>query len=337
MAKAKKLKSGSWHCQVMVDGKRKSFTVNDPTRQGKYECERLAAEWKATVQDKTPTGKTVEDALADYISLKQQSLSASTLRSYRIIANNAYNSILKCKIEDLDNRIVQGWIDEYKKTHKPKTVANAYGLLEAALYEAAAVRFKIRLPDRQEPEYFTPTDEDVKHILNEVKGTELEKAVLLAAFGTLRRGEICALRREDIKGSTVTVSKAVVWTGYENALKPPKTASSVRTVNLPPKVIKTLLRDCERSDGMIVNMTPTQLSNAFRRAVRRAGIPHFRFHDLRAYSASIRHALGIPDQYIMADGGWKTDTVLKKVYRRSMEDKRKEFSKVTNSYFNKIY
>ena len=42
----------------------------------------------------------------------------------------------------------------------------------------------------------------------------------------------------------------------------------------------------------------------------------FRFHDFRHYSASIMHAIGIPDQYIMARGGWKTDTVLKAVYRK---------------------
>ena len=54
MATAKKLPSGSWRCQVFAgyeirDGKKKavykSFTVKDPSRHGKKECERLAAEW----------------------------------------------------------------------------------------------------------------------------------------------------------------------------------------------------------------------------------------------------------------------------------------------------
>ena len=56
----------------------------------------------------------------------------------------------------------------------------------------------------------------------------------------------------------------------------------------------------------------------------------FRFHDLRHYSASIMHAIGILDQYIMARGGWKTDTVLKAVYRNVINDEQKKFTDKIN-------
>ena len=59
----------------------------------------------------------------------------------------------------------------------------------------------------------------------------------------------------------------------------------------------------------------------------------FRFHDLRHYSASIMHAIGILDQYIMARGGWKTDTVLKAVYRNVINDEQKKFTDKINSNF----
>ena len=59
----------------------------------------------------------------------------------------------------------------------------------------------------------------------------------------------------------------------------------------------------------------------------------FRFHDFRHYSASIMHAIGIPDQYIMARGGWKTDTVLKAVYRNVIYDEQKKFTDKINSHF----
>ncbi|MDE6601615.1 MAG: hypothetical protein K2K90_05540 [Lachnospiraceae bacterium] len=68
----------------------------------------------------------------------------------------------------------------------------------------------------------------------------------------------------------------------------------------------------------------------------RANIEHFRFHDLRHYSASIRHALGIPDAYIMQEGGWKTDTVLKSVYRHTMSDRQKEMADRANDHFSKL-
>ena len=33
-----------------------------------------------------------------------------------------------------------------------------------------------------------------------------------------------------------------------------------------------------------------------------------------------------PDAYIMADGGWRSDKVLKSVYRHAMNDRKKEMS-----------
>ena len=59
----------------------------------------------------------------------------------------------------------------------------------------------------------------------------------------------------------------------------------------------------------------------------------FRFHDLRHYSASSMHASGILDQYIMARGGWKTDTVLKAVYRNVINDEQKKFTDKIKSHF----
>lgn len=44
----------------------------------------------------------------------------------------------------------------------------------------------------------------------------------------------------------------------------------------------------------------------------------------RNYSASIQHAIGIPDSYIMQRGEWGNDGVLKSVYRHTMEQKQKK-------------
>lgn len=72
-------------------------------------------------------------------------------------------------------------------------------------------------------------------------------------------------------------------------------------------------------------------------SVQHAGLPHFRFHDLRHYSASIQHALGIPDAYIMQRGGWKNDGVLKQVYRHTLEEKTAEMNRKVNGYFENLH
>lgn len=56
-------------------------------------------------------------------------------------------------------------------------------------------------------------------------------------------------------------------------------------------------------------------------------------HHLRHYPASIQHALGIPDAYIMQAGGWGNDRVLKEVYRHTLEDTKQKMSNVAINYF----
>ena len=343
MPKAKKLPSGSWRCQVYVgddkiDGKRKkimeSVTVDDPSEDGRIKCETLARQIEKNAKGKDRM--TVKAAVDKYIKSREDRVSVSTLTSYKSYANSAFTDIENIPVHHLTSEIVQDWIDSYSVGRTPKTVRNAYGILIPAVRAVIpGAQFFVSLPEKKEVDYYTPTDADIKKLLKSIKGTDLERAVLLAAFGTLRRGEVSALLRSDIKRNVVTINKAYAWTGKDFVLKAPKTASSVRTVTLPPAVIKIITADRCGSDRIYPH-TPNALTKAFDDALTAAKLPHFRFHDLRAYSASIRHAMGIPDQYIMMDGGWKTDTVLKKVYRRTLEDQRKKFAKVSNEHFDKL-
>lgn len=86
----------------------------------------------------------------------------------------------------------------------------------------------------------------------------------------------------------------------------------------------------------MTSLTPDAISCRFTRLLKAAGLPHFRFHDLRHYCASIQHAIGIPDAYIMQRGGWGSDGVLKNVYRHALKDKEDEMSVKANEYFSKF-
>lgn len=329
MPKAKKLPSGSWRCQVVVNGKRQSVTVQDPSPSGRVRCEQLAAQLAAEGRVEKENKGTVSSALANYISSREGVISVTTLRSYRVLEKTAFDDIQDICVSRIKDSDVQKWIQSYSAGRTPKTVRNAYALLCASVGR----RFDIFLPERQPIEYYTPCDNDIKVLLEKTKGTDLERAILLAAFGTLREGEICALTVKDFTKDSVTVSKSMAYDGEKNIIKTPKTASSTRTVALPVKIVNRILKG---KTDRIVDMDPKALYHQFRKTIKASGLPYFRFHDLRAYSASVRHALGVPDQYIMADGGWKTDHILKTVYRRAMEDQRKKFSKVSGNHFKAL-
>lgn len=317
MPTARKLPSGAWNCRVfvgMVDGKRKykSVTVPDPSRRGKKECERLASE--IALSRRTPTAATVYDAVQAYIDGKRAVLSPSTIRSYERYRRRM-EPIQSLPAELLTARSAQAWVNRLAVSYSPKYIRNIYGLLTASLAYAGLPSPPVTFPSSAPKPLHTPSDAEIRVLLDHISNnTPLRSACLLAAFGSLRRGEICALTPEDMDGNRVTVCKSMVQDAEGSwHVKPmAKTDESNRVVVLPDFVMAEI--------ALPISLHPEQVSNRFRRAVRSSGLPHFRFHDLRHYYVSIAHALGVPDAYIMQMGGWKTDNVMHRVYRDTLPD-----------------
>lgn len=345
MAAAKKLPSGSWRVQVFshyeyiqnpdstTTKKRvyESFTCDDPSARGRRKVEQMAAEYAANKERIMKNNYTLEEALKKYIESKSNVLSPTAIRGYETLIRNTYPELLQIRIQKLTSQDIQNWVNRYSLDHSPKSVANAHGLISAVLsvYEPS-LRFNTKLPEKRKIERYIPSDSDIKKLLEAIEGSEMEKAVLLAAFGTLRRGEICALTDADINGNTITISKAKVRSNKGGMVtKAPKTFSSNRSVEYPHFVIEKF----KGIHGQLVKMHPEDISKNFGKILKQIGLPHFRFHELSHYSASIMHAIGIPDQYIMARGGWKTDTVLKTVYRNVINEEQKKFTSQINAHF----
>lgn len=342
MATAKKLPSGSWRCLVyshsepvyLKDGKPaldkngkqkqkriyESFTCDDPSPSGKRQAEKAAAAFaadKSTVS--RPKDFTLGEAIDKYCELKCNVLSPSTIREYRRMRKNYYGDIGEIKLRKLTSELVQCWVNKFAAGHSPKTTRNAYGLLSAVMeMYAPGIHIDVTLPQKVKPDLYVPTDSDIRLILDYFasEDKDMEIAVYMAAFGTMRRSEICALTSADVSGNLIRVNKATVDAGNtEWVTKTTKTVSSARTVQMPEYIIKKLPKE-----GKLVDLNPDQVTRRFERALTRLKVPHFRFHDLRHYAASVMHAIGVPDQYIMARGGWSSDGTLKRIYRGTMED-----------------
>ncbi len=356
MPKAKKLPSGSWRCQVFshyeeifqkdgtVKRKRiyKSFTVEDPSPKGKKKCEAMATEWslkRDELATLTRNGAyyTVSQAIEEYIAIKENVLSPSTIREYKRMSGLHFTEIGTIRLDDLTTPIIQKWINGMVPNRSAKSVKNIYGLLSAACKTFLPDKtFHVQLPQKKLYEGHVPTDADIVRLIDYLKNDhELLKAVNLAAFGTLRRSEICALTADDVNRSAcvVHVHKAMVLNDKDIYVTKdvPKNSSSDRYVEYPEEIIKLLPKE-----GRIVNLNPDVISMRFIRAVRYCGLQDFRFHDLRHYAASVMHALGVPDQYIMERGGWSSDGTLKRIYRNSMDDYRKKFTAITNDHYREL-
>lgn len=317
----------------------KRFTGRSNTSEQKAldDAKRQAERWKALhAEDDTPVAMTLKQACEAYIESKDAVLSPATIRGYQIIVKNRLTGLMNCRIADLTQAQIQREINAEAKKYSPKTVHNDHGFLAAVLaMHRPSFTLHTRLPEKQQKAPHVPSNGEIEKLLRQIEHNDFElyKALLLAAFGSLRRSEICALLPEDITGNIIRVCKAVVLNDKNQYVVKDTTKSEAgtRLVTMPEEVIAKLVP--AEGASRIVDYFPRSITKRFSTAVRQAGLVHFRFHDLRHYQASILHAMGVPDQYIMARGGWKTDATLKNVYRHQMDDKRQEVEDGICKYF----
>lgn len=147
------------------------------------------------------------------------------------------------------------------------------------------------------------TPQQVQALVDAIPG-RYKAAVVLAAWGGLRRGEILALRRDDIdlEAGTVSVHRnQVEMLGVRQRFDSrPKTDAGYRTVALPPHVLPVLDAHLEEHAGprrLFVStsggpMAGDTLTQAFSRARDRVGMDGFRFHDLRHTGQTLAAATG---------------------------------------------
>ncbi len=182
------------------------------------------------------------------------------------------------------------------------TTAKAYRLLKAVMNTAVDDGLIRRNPCRikgagqeRSPERPTLTIPQL-YELAEAIDQRYRALVLLGTFGSLRWGELAALRRGDIDlaACTVSVDRQLTETiAGKPGFGPPKSEAGIRGVAFPD-VIAADLRwhlACfvpDQADALVFTSPaglPLRHSNFYRRvwtkAVQAAGLPDLHFHDLR--------------------------------------------------------
>lgn len=345
---AKQLPSGSWRCRVYfyqdAAGKQhyKSFTCDDPSQKGKYKCEAEAAAWAAAwAADREShilSPVTFRAAAKEYIDNRTAICSPRTIEEYTAYLDRYLSGLSSKRIDSISLRDVQAVVNAISAGRSPKTARNVYGFLRSVLAAYGNhLNGTPKLPSPKAADLHIPTEDEIRRIMAGAEGTSLELPILLAAFGPMRRGEICALRAESIDGNTVHVYENMVRKKVDGVktwvVKVPKSPAGHRYIEYPDFVAEKW----KGKTGRIVTICPDTITKSFDLLLKDLGVEHFRFHDLRHYSASIQHALGIPDAYIMQRGGWSSDRVLKAVYRHAMDDKTRQMTAIANDYFTALH
>lgn len=318
-----KKRGDSYRVQVFSHyegNKRKYASFTAPT---KALAEMKAAEFMASKKRHIRHDLTVGDAVEGYISAKEAVLSPSTARGYKQMVKY-YAPLSKRKISTLTSEDIQRFISSL--TVSPKTVRNIYSLLTSsiALYDPN-ITFKVTLPAKQIKRPVSPSDDDIR-LLYDNASDKLKLCIYLGVKG-LRRGEICALKYEDINNGVAHIHADMVkGTGGEWIYKEiPKTSESDRYISV----------DIGDGEGFVVDWTPDSITKRFIELRDRVGLS-VRFHDLRHYFASSA-ALIMPDIYAADLGGWRRGSkIFKGTYQNNIKPMSEYYEKKYNQHIDSI-
>lgn len=335
MPKAKKLPSGSWRARVYAgkdaDGKQHWESFTAPT---KAEAEVMASQYAADKKRRVRYDLTIGEALEKYILAKEGVLSPSTIRGYERMRTHNFEPIKNKKIKKLTSEDLQIFVSDLSRELSAKTVKNIYGLLTAsiALYYPD-IRYRITLPakDKKRPE--SPSDAIVRALWD--AATPSMRLYISLGLCGLRRGEICALKYEDIVDGIALIHADMVqdkdgkWI-YKDM---PKNSDSIRTVKLPPTALDLI----GEGEGFIVHCQPETISKRFYDLRKKLNLD-IHFHDLRHYYASSAAILSIPDTYLSDMGGWRRgSSVMKTVYQNNIASMADYYSdKLNDHIFSKL-
>lgn len=330
MPKAKKLPSGNWRARAYIgidsNGKKvyKSFTA-----ETKAEAEFLASECIARgKQDRVSI--TIGDAVSAYIDNKENVLSPSTISGYRNIMRNRIEEVKATPICKFNSLAAQTYINRLAVKLSPKSVANAWGLIVAAVQLCDPDRhFTVTLPAKRKIIREIPTAPEV---ITAIRGSDIELPALLAMWLSLRMSEIRGLKYKDIVNDVLTVRRTMLTVDRETVIRDQtKTYGSTRRLKLPPYIVGLI--GAGDPNEFIVKQSAEVIYKHFVAQIRAAGLPHMRFHDLRHLSASVMVSLGVPDKYSMERGGWTTTSTLQNVYQHTFSDDRKAVDNLIDNYF----
>ena len=265
------------------------------------------------------------------------------------LVNNHIKPVLgSLKLKKLNSAHVQNFYRNRLDTGlSASTVRKIHDILRRGLAEAVDWHLTQRnvadvvKPPRPVPkEIVALSTDETRRLLDAAAEDRLEALYVLAVHTGMRQGEMLALRWQDvdIENAVLSVRRTLTRRGGKVAFGEPKTKKSRRSIRLTPQAVDALrahlerqLRDMEilgdhyQDQGLIFTtdtgapINPSNLrQRSFTPLLKRVGLPHMRFHDLRHTCATLLLSRGVHPKFVQELLGHATIAITLDTYSHVM-------------------
>lgn len=335
----KKMSSGNWYINLRLGGE--SISVTEPTEKS---CIRAAQLIKAEYLAGKRIAKEKEDSLTltkaidRYITSRENVLSPATIRGYRTIQKNRFQSIMDKPLTDLTPDFCQKIINNETRLCSSKTLANSWRFISSVVRDVTGQTIRVRLPQVVQHERPFLDPDQISVFVSAVHGSDIEVPALLALC-SLRTSEIRGLRWQDVdfSRSIIHVRSAIVYD--ENRVlvhkETTKNTTSRRDVPMMPQ-LAAALKKMDRSGDYIVPGSIQHVYLQINKICKENNLPEVGLHGLRHSFASLAYHLGMPSKIAQEIGGWADDATMQRIYTHIAQTDRITNQNKMLDYYKKL-
>ena len=357
----RKREDGRWEGRVVVgyDEKGRPKTKNVLAKT-KSECSAKLKALKASLQEQKPEKPKGDMTFGTWLDHWYQRECKPQIRpkTQADYENRIYQHIIpelgsiplaKLTAADLQqfyNRLKEGGrllrVDQYGPGLSDRMVKSCHVTCRVALDQAVAQglilknpALSCKAPITRPKEMQVLTGEEIQRLLIQAKEDGCFELLLLELSTGLRRGEILALRWDDLDFRTgvLRVERQVQRIRGKLVVSQPKTRASSRSILLPTPVLKILeqYRQSVTSRWMFPSprkgdspRDPTAVRKKLSAVLKRAGCPAARFHDLRHTFATSALEHGMDVKTLSTVIGHVSSTTTLNVYAHITDEMRQK-------------
>jgi len=342
---------GRWVGEMTIEGRKRRFVYGKTRKEVQEKLQAALKELQQGIMLQGTARQTLEQFLMDWIENSQkQYVRARTYERYEEIVRLHIVPVLgRHRLQKLSAQHVQAF---YAKKLNEGLSATTIGVFHNVLHKALATAVKWGLiprnvcdlvsPPHAEGFEIKPLTVDQAHLLlAATHGHRLEALFTLALATGMRRGELLALKWQDINFATGTLQIRRILTRVPSKLpgkgfveSEPKTQKSRRSVVVAPFALEALKRhyECQAEakrkagaawqehDYVFCTSIGTHLHpskdvlDQLKALLKKAGLPDIRFHDLRHSAATLLLSEGVHPKVVQELLGHSTISMTMDVY-----------------------